>query len=103
MFSLFLTKTLKSQQLYVSQQCALAAHKASGILSCIKREVARRDREVIAPIHSALVKAPSGVLCPGLGPPVEETCRPGGVGLEEGHKDDERTVLQLKIEEVGIV
>ena len=62
-------------KLNMSQQCALAARKANGILGSIMRGVASRDREV--------------VLCPGLEPPVQERQRAVGEGPEEGHEDDQ--------------
>ena len=75
-------------KLNMNQQCALAARKANGILGSIMRGVASRDREVIVPLCSC--EAPSGVLCPGMEPPVQERQRAVGEGPEEGHKDDQR-------------
>jgi len=44
------------EKLNMSRQSALAAQKANHILGCTKRSVANRLREMILPLHSALVR-----------------------------------------------
>jgi len=49
-------RILADKKLNMSQQCALAARKANYILGRTERGVACREREVIVPLYSALVR-----------------------------------------------
>ncbi|PKU34812.1 rna-directed dna polymerase from mobile element jockey-like [Limosa lapponica baueri] len=87
---------LVDEKLNTSQQCVLAAQKANHILGCIKRSVAR---SVVTGGDSAHLLCSGetlpGVLCPALESSTQEGHGPVGMGLAEGHEDDQRAGAPL--------
>lgn len=68
---------LVDEKLNMSQHCALMAQKANSILGSSKRGVSSRDREVIVPLYSALVRQ-------------KDRCKAFEAGPEEDYEDDQR-------------
>ena len=78
-------EVLVDEKLDMSQQCAFAAQRAKCVLGCIKRGVASREREVIVPLYSALVRPHLEYCVQAWSPQYKEKLITLGTGLEEGH------------------
>ncbi|PKU35415.1 rna-directed dna polymerase from mobile element jockey-like [Limosa lapponica baueri] len=88
----------------MSQQCALTTQKANCILGYIKRSVASRSREMTLSLRPG--ETPPGVLCPALESSAQKGHRSVGMGLEEGHQDDQRAgapLLGRQADRFGVV
>ncbi|KAJ7395815.1 rna-directed dna polymerase from mobile element jockey-like [Pitangus sulphuratus] len=74
---------LVNNKLSMSQQCALVAKIASGILGFIRKSIV--TREVVLPLYSAWARLHFGVLCPVLGSLVKERHGAPGAGPVESY------------------
>ena len=92
---------LMDENLHKSQQCALAAQNANGILGSIRRGQGGDCHHLLCSCE-----APSAELCPALQLPIQERQGAVGEGPEESHEGDQGTgapPLRRQAEGAGLV
>lgn len=78
----------------VSQQCTLVAQKANSILDYIKRVVASRERQIIFPLYSALMRPHLETCVQACGPQYRKDAVQL-VPVQEGYEHDQMAGVPL--------
>ncbi|PKU41416.1 rna-directed dna polymerase from mobile element jockey-like [Limosa lapponica baueri] len=74
-----------------SEQCtAAAAKQANRMLGCINMGITTRDKDIIIPLYSMLVRLHQEMYSV-LVPTIQKRCGQAGEAPEKGHKEDQRT------------